>query len=81
MYSGGSVTMYVSSVQRAIEFYVDTLGLKLAYKFGEQFASVHAGKGLTIGLHPTSAQTPAGLRGSMSIGLELSGSIDEAVRR
>ncbi|MBM3766787.1 MAG: VOC family protein [Acidobacteria bacterium] len=81
MYSGGNVTIYVSSIQRSIDFYADTLGLKLAYRFGEQFAAIHAGKGLTIGLHPASAQAPAGLRGSMSIGLEISGSIDEAVRK
>ena len=38
------------------------------------------GKGLTIGLHPASAEMPAGRKGSMAIGLELSGSIHEAVK-
>jgi hypothetical protein len=36
------------------------------------------GKGLTIELHPASAQSPAGRRGAMTIDLELSGSIQEA---
>jgi catechol 2,3-dioxygenase-like lactoylglutathione lyase family enzyme len=54
--------------------------LKLAYRFGDHWAAVEVGKGLTIGLHPASAEMPAGRRGSMSIGLELSGSIHDAVQ-
>jgi predicted enzyme related to lactoylglutathione lyase len=40
---------------------------------------VEVGKGLTIGLHPASEESPAGRKGSMSIGLELTGSIHDAV--
>jgi catechol 2,3-dioxygenase-like lactoylglutathione lyase family enzyme len=79
MFSSGNVTVYVSNMDRAVKFYSETLGLKLAYRFGDHWASVEVGKGLTIGLHPASAQSPAGKKGSMSIGLELSGSIHEAV--
>lgn len=81
MYSGGNVTVYVSNMDRAVKFYTDVLGLKLVYRFGDHWASVHAGKGLTIGLHPASEEMPAGRKGSMSIGLELDGSIDDAVAR
>ena len=56
------------------------LGLKLQYRFGDHWASVEAGKGLTIGLHPASEHSTAGRKGSMSIGLELSGSIHDAMR-
>ena len=56
------------------------LGLRLAYRFGDHWASVEVGKGLTIGLHPASEEMPAGRKGSMAIGLELSGSIHEAVK-
>jgi catechol 2,3-dioxygenase-like lactoylglutathione lyase family enzyme len=59
-------------MDRAVRFYSETLGLKLAYRFGDHWASVEAGKGLTIGLHPASAEMPAGRAGSMAIGLELS---------
>src|SRR5262244_1930733 len=79
MYSSGNVTIYVSNMDRAVKFYSESLGLKLAYRFGDHWASVEAGKGLTIGLHPASAQMPAGRKGSMAIGLELSGSIHDAV--
>jgi catechol 2,3-dioxygenase-like lactoylglutathione lyase family enzyme len=80
MFASGNVTVYVSNMDAAVRFYAETLGLKLAYRFGDHWAAVEVGKGLTIGLHPASAEMPAGRRGSMSIGLELSGSIHDAVR-
>ena len=80
MFYGGNVTVYVSNMDSAVRFYSETLGLRLAYRFGDQFASVEAGKGLTIGLHPASTEFPAGRKGSMAIGLELNESIRDAVR-
>jgi predicted enzyme related to lactoylglutathione lyase len=80
MFSSGNVTVYVANMERAVEFYTGVLGLKLAYRFGDHWASVVAGKGLTIGLHPASEQSPAGRKGSMTIGLELSGSIQDATQ-
>jgi catechol 2,3-dioxygenase-like lactoylglutathione lyase family enzyme len=81
MFSSGNVTVYVTNMDRAVRFYTEVLGLKLAYRFGDHWASVELGKGLTIGLHPTTEKAPAGSNKSgMSIGLELSGSIDEAVK-
>lgn len=79
MYSGGNVTVYVSNMDTAVRFYSEMLGLRLAYRFGDHWASVELGKGLTIGLHPASAEMPAGRPGSMAIGLELAGSIHEAM--
>ena len=80
MFSSGNVTVYVSNMDRAVRFYTEVLGLKLAYRFGDHWASVEVGKGLTIGLHPASEQSPAGRKGSMTIGLELSGSIQDAMQ-
>jgi catechol 2,3-dioxygenase-like lactoylglutathione lyase family enzyme len=79
MFSGGNVTVYVSNMDRAVRFYSETLGLKLAYRFGDHWASIEAGTGLTIGLHPASAESPAGRKGSMAIGLQLNGSLRDAV--
>src|ERR1044071_2477569 len=82
MFSSGNVTVYVSNMDRAVRFYTEVLGLKLAYRFGDHWASVEVGKGLTIGLHPASAEMPAGRKGSMSIGLELGGTtIEDAMSR
>src|SRR5579872_6610897 len=80
MFSSGNVTVYVSNMDRAVRFYSETLGLKLAYRFGDHWASVELGKGLTIGLHPASSHSPAGRKGSMAIGLEVSGSIHDAIK-
>jgi catechol 2,3-dioxygenase-like lactoylglutathione lyase family enzyme len=80
MFSSGNVTLYVSNMDRAVRFYTETLGLKLAYRFGDHWAAIELGKGLTIGLHPASAQMPAGRKGSMAIGLELNGPIGDAVK-
>jgi catechol 2,3-dioxygenase-like lactoylglutathione lyase family enzyme len=80
LFASGNVTVYVSNMDAAVRFYSETLGLKLAYRFGDHWAAVEVGRGLTIGLHPASEQMPAGRKGSMAIGLELSGSIVEAVK-
>ena len=80
MFATGNVTVTVSNMDQSVRFYAETLGLKLLYRFGDHWASLQAGKGLTIGLHPASEQTPAGRKGSMSIGLELSGTMEDAVR-
>jgi catechol 2,3-dioxygenase-like lactoylglutathione lyase family enzyme len=81
MFSSGNVTIHVSDMDRAVRFYTEVLGLKLAYRFGDHWASVQVGNTLTIGLHPGTAQPAGGIRGgAMSIGLELAGSIEEAMR-
>ena len=80
MFSSGNVTVYVSNMDAAVRFYSDVLGLRLAQRFGDHWASVEAEKGLTIGLHPDSGKGRAGRKGGMEIGLELQGSIRDAVR-
>jgi catechol 2,3-dioxygenase-like lactoylglutathione lyase family enzyme len=79
VFRSGNVTVFVSNMDRAVHFYTDVLGLKLVYRFGDDWASVEVGKGLTIGLHPLSAKAQAGGSGGMSIGLELSGKIEDAI--
>ena len=81
MFSSGNVTVYVSDMDRAVRFYTEVLGLKLAYRFGDHWASVEAGKGLTIGLHPGGTQSAPADKYSMSIGLELIGTIEDAVSK
>jgi catechol 2,3-dioxygenase-like lactoylglutathione lyase family enzyme len=56
MISGGNATVFVSNMDRAVEFYCDVLGMRLSNRFGDHWATVEAGKGLTIGLHPASSR-------------------------
>ncbi len=82
MINGGLATIFVSDFSRAIEFYVETLGLKLVFRSGDFWAEVSAGPGLTIGLHPKSdsAATP-GTNGATVAGFEVQGEIEQVVAK
>ena len=80
--NGGSPTVFVSELTAAVHFYTDVLGMKLLYQAGKHFASVDAGAGLTIGLHPPGQRAPSpGTAGSIQIGLDVSRPIGEVVER
>ena len=79
--SGGMPTIFVGDMNAAVGFYTDALGLKLLERYGDHWASIDCGQGLTIGLHPASAQNPAGRVGSMTIGFRSSEPIRETVAK
>jgi catechol 2,3-dioxygenase-like lactoylglutathione lyase family enzyme len=82
MITGGNATVYVSDMDRAVDFYVNLLGLKLAQRFGNNWAQIEVGQSLVIGLHPKSEKGPQpGTRGSISIGLLIDEPIDQVVKR
>jgi catechol 2,3-dioxygenase-like lactoylglutathione lyase family enzyme len=82
MITGGNATVFVSNMDQAVRFYTEVLGLRLTNRFGDHWATVEAGKGLTIGLHPASAKHPSpGTKGGMMLGLEVGISIENAVNR
>jgi catechol 2,3-dioxygenase-like lactoylglutathione lyase family enzyme len=82
MISGGNATIFVSNMDAAVRFYTDVLGLRLTNRFGDAWATIDAGHGLTIGLHPESPKYPApGTRGSMVLGLEIDEPIETVVAR
>lgn len=82
MVSGGHAIVYVSSMDNAVRFYTEVLGLKLTNRFGDNFATVEAGR-LVIALHPQTPNTPAppGTKGSMALGLAVDEPIDRVVAR
>lgn len=82
MIIGGNATVFVSNMDAAVEFYTRVLELKLTNRFGDNWATVDAGKGLTIGLHPASQKYPApGTKGSIMLGLEVDEPIERVVAR
>src|ERR1700727_2198486 len=82
MISGGNATIFVSNMDASVRFYTEVLGLKLTNRFGNSWATVAAGKSLTIGLHPASPKYPApGTTGATILGLEIDDPIDGMVAR
>lgn len=80
MIQGGNATIYVSDMQRAVDFYRDVLGLELVFRSGDHWAELDAGGGLRIGLHPASARTPApGTPGAITVGLAVDEPIAQVV--
>jgi len=59
MISGGNITVMVSNMDASVGFYTEVLGMKLTNRFGDRWAAVDGGKGLNIGLHPVSPNSPA----------------------
>lgn len=58
MINGGVTTVFVTDMDRAVAFYCDVLGMKLAYRAGNHWASLDGGPGMAIGLHPIGDHTP-----------------------
>ncbi|MBI3834433.1 MAG: VOC family protein [Planctomycetes bacterium] len=81
MQKGGTVTFYVSDMDRAVEFYTNVLGLNLTFRAGDHWVGIDAGDGLKIGLHPKSDKGPeTGRNGATIVGFAVTRSIDEEVR-
>lgn len=86
MIAGGNATLMVSDMERAVRFYVETLGFKLRVRHGDHWAEVDAGGGLVIALHrvgegAASDNAPKpGTAGSISIGLEVNQPIESVVQ-
>ncbi len=74
MIKGGSPTIFITDMARAVAFYTEVLGLRLQYRAGDHFAMIDAGDGLSLGLHPPSksAAAPApGTPESIQVGLNV----------
>jgi catechol 2,3-dioxygenase-like lactoylglutathione lyase family enzyme len=80
MFAGGIVTVFVSEMERSVRFYTEQLGLKLLQRYGNEFAIVDGGHGLTIGLHPAAAPGRAGdAKSGVAIGFYLTSKIRDAI--
>ena len=62
MIKGGSPTIFVTDMARAVAFYTEVLGLRLQYRDGDHFAMIDVGDGLSLGLHPRPRALPPPVR-------------------
>ena len=75
--SGGHAIVYVSNMDAGVRFYSEKLGLKLTNRYGDQFATVEAGR-FILAVHPKTPRTPdPGKKGSVMLGLQ----VDEPMAR
>lgn len=82
MISGGNATIIVANMDNSIRFYTEVLGLRLTNRFGNDWATVSAGDGLTVGIHPASPKYPdPGTKGSIILGFEIDVPVETAVSR
>ena len=51
LFKNANVTLMVRDFEKSLQFYTETLGLRLQNRWKNEFAEVE-GPGLTIGLHP-----------------------------
>ncbi len=79
MITSGLVTLYVTDMERAIDFYTETLGLELAYRGGPSWAVVRAPDGFGVGLHQTMEGAEAGKSGSTTLGFRVKGDLADVV--
>lgn len=82
MIKGGSPIVYVSDLDRSVEFYTNVLGLRLQLYEPGHIAMIDCGDGLAIGLHPASPHAPApGAKGSINICFNCDEPVEEIVAR
>ncbi|RYU10199.1 VOC family protein [Nocardioides iriomotensis] len=80
MLKGGNATIYVADMDRAVTFYTETLGLRLLFRAGDHWASIDAGDGLQLGLHPATAHGPTpGTVGAVTVGFTVDEPIEQVI--
>lgn len=78
--AGGHAVVFVSNMDRAVQYYSEALGLPLTYRYGDKIAFVEAGRKLVVALHPTSPKYPApGTRGATRLALHVNEPIAQVV--
>ena len=78
MIAGGNVTLCVAELDRALRFYIETLGMKLVEE-SPGWAVVDAGEGFDIGLRVTVPDPAAQPSSRVSVGFRVKGLFDDAL--
>lgn len=78
MITSGIVTLYVTDMERAVEFYTDTLGLEEVYRGGPSWTVVQTPDGFRVGLHDAMGES-VGVSGSTTLGFRVDGALPDVV--
>lgn len=81
MIQGGTPTIYVSDMDRAVAFYTRTLGLKLLEREDDDWASIDAGDGLVLGLQPANGNGQKVGGGSIAIGFNVTEPLEDVIAK
>lgn len=73
------VNVMVSDMDKSIDFYTNTLGLKLLNQYGQHYAEIQA-PDLLIGLHPKNENTLVGNNISIGFGVKEFDTVIEALK-
>lgn len=81
MIRGGNASVYVTDIDRAVDFWTHHVGLPLKTRVGTTWAEIDAGDGLIIGIHQANPPdtVPAGQRGAINIELKVTEPIEDVV--
>jgi catechol 2,3-dioxygenase-like lactoylglutathione lyase family enzyme len=78
---GAAVSVYISNMDKAVNFYCEALGLTLRSRIGDEWAEFATRDGFVIGLHPAHPPTTVmpGTTGAINIELRASGGLESAI--
>ena len=80
MIDGGSAMVYVSDLERSVQFFGQTLGLEVVANAPGHFAMLRAQNGFLLGLHPAGPNSPMpGTAGAIRIGFSVAIPLEEVV--
>lgn len=75
---GGAVSIYVSNLDRAVEFYTSVLQLRVKTKIENEWVELDVGKGFVLGLHvPHEGTARPGSVGAYNIELDVTRKLEE----
>jgi catechol 2,3-dioxygenase-like lactoylglutathione lyase family enzyme len=79
--SGGNASVFITDMDKTVDFYVKMLGLKQKTRIGNEWAEIDAGRGLVIGLHQPHAGTKRpGDIGAINIELAVTKPLEDVLR-
>jgi catechol 2,3-dioxygenase-like lactoylglutathione lyase family enzyme len=76
-----TTSIYITDMDRAVNFYSESMGFRLTTRIGNEWAEFRTEQGFTIGLHTAEPPrtVPAGTSGAINLELQVQGDLDSAI--